>query len=67
MAVIGITRQLVFYVPVMLVLPRWLGVSGVYWGSLVIDTVVVVWTVILVTKEFTRLRAKSKLARTYNM
>ncbi|MDH6425844.1 MULTISPECIES: MATE family efflux transporter [unclassified Paenibacillus] len=66
-AVIGITRQLVFYVPVMLVLPRWLGVSGVYWGSLVIDSVVVVWTVILVTKEFTRLRAKPKLARTYNM
>jgi putative MATE family efflux protein len=57
-AMIGIARQLVFYVPVMLVLPRIMGVSGVYWGSLVIDAIVVLWTVILVRKEFVLLRTK---------
>ncbi|GGG13610.1 multidrug transporter MatE [Paenibacillus albidus] len=61
-AVIGIARQLVFYVPVMLLLPRMIGVAGVYWGSLAIDAVIVIWTVILVGKEFSLLRGKPESA-----
>ncbi|MCM3042158.1 MATE family efflux transporter [Paenibacillus motobuensis] len=53
---IGIARQLVFYVPVMLLLPGVLGVSGIYYGSLGIDTIIVVWTVIMVKQEFIALR-----------
>lgn len=55
-AIIGIARQLIFYVPVMLILPKLIGVSGVYYGSLVIDAIIVVWTMIMVRKEFTLLR-----------
>ncbi|ASA21477.1 MATE family efflux transporter [Paenibacillus donghaensis] len=56
-ALIGIARQLVFYVPVMLILPGLIGVSGVYWGSLGIDLVITVWTILMVRKEFVRLRS----------
>lgn len=55
-AIIGIVRQLLFYVPVMLIIPRFIGVSGVYYGTLAIDTIIVLWTVLLVRKEFNKLR-----------
>jgi Na+-driven multidrug efflux pump len=58
-AIIGIARQLVFYVPVMLILPRFVGVSGVYFGSLAIDAIITIWTVLLVRREFVALRKRS--------
>lgn len=54
--IIGIARQVVFYIPVMLLLPKVVGVSGIYYGSLAIDAVIVLWTMLLVKKEFNRLR-----------
>lgn len=57
-AMIGIARQLIFYVPVMLLLPKAMGVAGVYYGSLAIDGVIVVWTMLMVKKEFSLLRQK---------
>lgn len=57
-AMIGIARQLVFYVPVMIFLPKMIGVAGVYYGSLAIDAVIVLWTLLLVRKEFSSLRQK---------
>ncbi|KNZ42218.1 MATE family efflux transporter [Acetobacterium bakii] len=59
-ALIGITRQLVFYVPVMLFLPGIVGVSGIYYGSFVIDAVIVVWTAMMVRKEFNLLRTQAQ-------
>ncbi|MGL5515120.1 MAG: MATE family efflux transporter, partial [Sporomusa sp.] len=56
--IIGAARQLVFYVPVMLILPRYIGVSGVYIGSLAIDSVIVLWTLWLVKREFGSLRKR---------
>ena len=56
--IIGMARQFVFYIPVMLLLPRFIGVGGVYYGSLAIDTVIVVWTMLMVKKEFNGLRAR---------
>lgn len=55
-AVMGIGRQLVFYVPVMLILPRLFGVNWVYIGSTGIDILVTLWTVMLLRKEFKILR-----------
>lgn len=55
-ALIGIARQLVFYVPVMLLLPKAMGVFGIYYGSLAIDAVIVCWTLLMVRKEFRLLR-----------
>lgn len=57
-AIIGIARQFIFYVPVMLILPGVIGVSGVYWGSLAIDVIIVLWTLGMVRKEFIALRKR---------
>lgn len=55
-AVFGITRQLIFYVPVMLILPRLYGVKWVYYGSFLIDVVIAIWVFFMVSKEFKLLR-----------
>lgn len=55
-AMIGIARQMIFYVPVMLILPRLFGIQWVYYGTFLIDAVIIIWTVILVKKEFNILR-----------
>jgi len=55
-AMMGIGRQLVFYVPVMLVLPRLLGVQWVYYGSTIIDITMSIWMMYVVKKEFNVLR-----------
>jgi len=56
--IIGMARQFIFYVPVMLIVPRLIGISGIYYGSLAIDTVILLWTLIMVKKEFHSLRAR---------
>lgn len=55
--IIGMARQFVFYVPVMLIVPRLVGVAGVYYGSFAIDAVIVVWTMLMVKREFNALRS----------
>ena len=57
--IIGIARQLIFYVPVMLILPRIIGISGIYFGSLAIDSVILLWTLMMVKKEFSSLRQRN--------
>lgn len=54
-SIIGLARQLVFYIPVMLFLPKWLGISGVYIGSTLIDIVVTLWLVIVVLNSFKKI------------
>lgn len=56
--IIGMARQFVFYIPVMMLLPRVIGVGGVYYGSLAIDAVIVIWTMLMVKKEFNSLRKR---------
>ncbi len=56
--IIGMARQFVFYIPVMLLLPKFIGVGGVYYGSLAIDGIIVLWTMLLVKKEFNGLRRR---------
>ncbi|MEM9987279.1 MAG: MATE family efflux transporter [Bacteroidota bacterium] len=53
--IIGMARQLVFYVPVMLLLPRWIGIGGVYYGSTAIDIVVTAWLAYIVWRTFATL------------
>ncbi len=55
-SVMGIARQLVFYVPVMLTLPRFFGVGWVYRGAFLIDALMIIWTLFMVVKEFGKLR-----------
>ena len=54
--IIGMARQLVFYVPVMLILPSYLGLRGVYIGATAIDLFITAWMAIVVTAEMRRLR-----------
>lgn len=58
-AIIGMARQFVFYVPVMLILPHFTGVAGIYYGSFAIDAVILLWTLFLVKKEFNALRKRT--------
>lgn len=51
-SLIGIARQVVFYIPLMLILPRFFGVFAVYVGAFGIDLIICIWTWILVFKEF---------------
>jgi Na+-driven multidrug efflux pump len=55
-AIIGIARQIVLYIPVMILAPGMFGVGGVYYGSLAIDVIALIISSIMVKKEFSALR-----------
>lgn len=55
-SVIALLRQLVLYVPVMLILPLMFGLKWVYWGSFLIDAVVTLIAIVLMLKQFKELR-----------
>ncbi len=55
-SLLGIARQLIFYVPVMLTLPRFFGVGWVYRGAFFIDLLTIVWALFMVATEFAKLR-----------
>ncbi|MGO2101804.1 MAG: MATE family efflux transporter [Psychroflexus halocasei] len=54
-SIIGVARQVVFYVPVMLLLPKWMGINGIYYGATAIDIVVTLWLSYIVYKSFKHL------------
>lgn len=60
-SMMGIARQLIFYVPVMLIMPRYYGISWVYKGAFFIDFLIIVWCLLLVTKEFKHLKEKNSI------
>lgn len=53
---IGIGRQLLLYIPLMIILPMFFGVGSIYIGSFVIDVIVTFIIIIMLKKEFIRLR-----------
>lgn len=59
-AIVGMARQLIFYVPVMLILPKLFGIQWVYYGTFLIDVVITVWVLVLVKKEFGVLRERQE-------
>ncbi|MEO0554683.1 MAG: MATE family efflux transporter [Bacteroidota bacterium] len=60
-SIIGLARQLVFYVPAMLLLPRFLGVEWVYYGSTLIDVIVAGWILMIVMKLFKAMSPKTEI------
>lgn len=54
--ILGTARQLLFYIPAMIVLPQIWGVTSIYVGSFIIDGVLTLVMVALVRREFKRLR-----------
>lgn len=57
-SIIGMARQVVFYVPVMLFLPSWLGISGIYYGATAIDLVITLWLTYIVWQTFKKFKLK---------
>lgn len=57
---LGISRQLIFYVPLMLILPGLYGVKWVYYGSALIDAIMAVIIILLIAKVFRGLGEESK-------
>lgn len=53
-------RQLILYIPLMLILPYYFGVKSIYWGSALIEVIVGVTTFIILRKGI----AKSKIQLT---
>ena len=51
---VSVSRQLLLYVPVMLTLPRVVGVSGVYYGTASIDFLCAMWLLAIVLTTFRR-------------
>ncbi len=57
-SIMGILRQLILYVPVMLILPRLFGVQWVYFGSAAIDIVVAIGVMFMFSSTFKALRGR---------
>ncbi len=53
---IGIGRQLLLYIPLMIILPMFFGVGSIYVGSFVIDFILTFIILIMLKKEFGHLR-----------
>ncbi|MEL7160359.1 MAG: MATE family efflux transporter [Bacteroidota bacterium] len=58
-SIVGSARQLVFYIPVMLLLPKIVGIGGIYYGATAIDLVITAWLAYLVYRSFRRLPAET--------
>ena len=55
-SILGLLQQIVFYIPVMLILPAFIGVGGVYYGTFIIEVLSALPVSILLIKEFRLLR-----------
>lgn len=55
-SVISILRQVVFYIPVMLIVPKFYGVSSIYLSSAIIDWIIFGIVIFAVGKGFKRLK-----------
>ena len=49
---VSVTRQLLLYAPVMLLLPQAIGVSGIYYGATAIDFLCALWLLTIVRAAF---------------
>lgn len=61
--VIGLARQVIFFLPVMYFLPRYIGISGIYYGATAVDLLISVWigfAVWKLFKKFDRMAAEDK-------
>lgn len=59
--IISILRQVVFYIPVLLIVPAIYGVSSVYWASAAIDWVIFGLVVYAVVRSAEKLKVKAEI------
>lgn len=60
-SIVGISRQLVFYVPAMILLPKFFGVHWIYYGATSIDIITTLWIVMLIRSEFKLLKTDTQV------
>lgn len=58
-SILALLRQVIFYFPLMILLPRYFGVSAIYWGSTLIDAVLILISLVVLMKEFSKLKNKT--------
>ena len=56
-SILGILQQIVFYIPVMLILPVFTGIAGIYYGTFLIEILSAIPISILIIREFRLLRS----------
>jgi Na+-driven multidrug efflux pump len=59
---VSVSRQLLFYVPVMITLPQLIGVSGIYIGAMSIDFICAMWLLAIVVTTFRRMPSAAERA-----
>lgn len=59
-------RQLILYIPLMLILPYYFGVKSIYWGSAMIEAIVGIVTFIILNKGLTKPKMKYSYSLTDN-
>ena len=59
--IISLLRQVVFYIPIMILIPPILGVRSIYWASAAIDWVIFALILYAVTRSTAKLRKKDML------
>ncbi|WP_306352727.1 MATE family efflux transporter [Flavobacterium sp. '19STA2R22 D10 B1'] len=58
---LALLRQLVFYIPLMILLPMYFGISSIYWGSALIEITVVIITIIFIKMDFDAKKKEKEL------
>jgi len=56
-SILGILQQIVFYIPIMLILPIFIGIAGIYYGTFLIEILSAIPISILIIREFRLLRS----------
>jgi Na+-driven multidrug efflux pump len=65
-SILGIVRQFVLYIPMILLLPRIFGIGGIYYGSLAVNIIVAGVSLILLQREFKLMRRQEVGQETIN-
>lgn len=60
-AIMGIARQLILYVPAMIILPRFFGIDWIYKGSFIIDFALSILVIFMIMKDFRSLREQKNI------
>lgn len=59
--ILALSRQILFFIPILLVLPNFLGLNGVWYSFPIADTLSLIVALAMIYREWQSLRAKAKL------
>ena len=62
-SILALLRQLIFYIPVMLIIPMYFGIRGVFFGATVIDVIMTILIVYQVNKELKKIKQKETVIK----